>query len=730
MRLTVGRAVLTGLYGASALALATSATAAQAQSTGQAAPAETRDAPQAPGDDIVVTAQKREQTLIEVPAAVQAISGEQLERTGVQDISRLVDFVPGASVVSRSAPGFETVQIRGISAGTVGDTTTGYYIDDVVFSIPNLQLSPPARLFDLERTEVLRGPQGTLYGNGAMGGLIRLITARPSTTEFQVRGQGELSFTDGGGTNYSGDAAVNIPIASDVAGLRVSGGYEYLSGFGEALDRPGDKNLNDYRSWNVRGKLLLQPASNVDVTLSVWHIENKQDYGNVFNTVDPPILPNAFGTNPFTDVTATYYTGAVAWDLGGVSLQSGTSYLDHKLQFDTTFNTAAANLRAVALFKSRSFSQELRLVSEGGGPFNWIVGGLYTDAKINSAFDFTIPVPASPTSTLFLPLISSGPSDLKTKSFAVFGEVSYELLDGRLIPLAGLRYFKDKRSAAGPTTLFPTFTPPGVTLTSSAADTFDSWNPRFNLTFKPNDDGTIYVNVAKGFRSGSIQSSGQVAFAAIDGVTTATIIQPDRLWTYEAGAKFRSPDRTLSIEGAVYYTDWSDIQLPFTTSAGLVATLNGGDARIFGAELGMTWRTPLDGFTLQGVGNINSAEFRNVDPGLSARLPTAQNGRKLPGVPPVTFTVAGTYAREIGADLDLTLYGAYSFRDRQSDLASGLATPVLDQMTLRAGIDTGRFRIQAFADNVLNEKGPILIATTGVQAVYPRRIGVNVGIDF
>lgn len=680
--------------------------------------------------DIVVTAQKRQQNLIDVPAAVQAITGETLERTGVGDVTQLVELVPGASVVSKSAPGFETIQIRGISAGTVGDTTTGYYIDDVVFSIPNLQLSPPARLFDLERTEVLRGPQGTLYGNGAMGGLVRLITAQPSTTDFEIRGQGEVSFTDGGGTNYSGDAAANIPIAKEVAGLRVSGGYERLSGFGEALDRPGEKNLNDYTSWNVRGKLLLKPAENFDVTLSAWHIENKQDYTNVFNTVKPFILPNSFGTKPYNDVTASYYSSSISWDLGGASLQSGTSYLDHLLEFDTTFNTAAANLRAVARFKSRSFSQELRLVSDGKSPFNWILGGLYTNGRIRSQFDYTVPFPLTPANVLFLPLISAGPAPLKTESFAVFGEASYELFDGRLIPLVGLRYFRDKRSASGPTTLFPTFTPPGITLTSSDSATFEAWNPRFNLTFKPNDDATIYANVAKGFRSGSIQSSGQVTFAQLDGVTTSVIIRPDRLWTYEVGAKFRSPDRNLSVEGAVYYTDWSNIQIPFTTSAGLVATLNGGDAKLYGIELGMSWRTPLDGFTLQMVGSINSAEFKNVDAALSARLPTAQNGRRLPGTPAATLTFAGSYLKPLTEALNLSLYASYSYRDRQSDLASGLLTPELDQMTVRAGVENDKWRFQLFADNLLGERGPVLATATGVQAVYPRRIGVNIGIKY
>jgi outer membrane receptor protein involved in Fe transport len=692
-----------------------------------------------PGD-IIVTAQKREQNLIDVPLAVQAISGETLERTGVRSVTDLVDLVPGASVVSKSAPGFETIQIRGISAGTVGDTTTGYYIDDVVFSIPNLQLSPPARLFDLERTEVLRGPQGTLYGNGAMGGLIRLITATPSTTDFSVRGQGELSFTDGGGTNYAGDAVLNVPIAEDVAGLRVSGGYERLSGFGEALDRPGEKNLNDYHGWNIRGKLLLKPADNVSVTLGAWHIENRQDYTNVFNSVKPAILPNSFGTRPYNDVIATYYSGSVNIDLGGASLQSGTSYLDHTLKFDTTFNvrydpetqTAATNLRAVARFKSHSFSQELRLVSDSGQPFNWIVGGIYTKAKILSQFDYTIPFQFG-SSTLFLPLISASPSPLRSESYAVFGEASYELFDGKLIPLVGLRYFHDKRSASGTTTTFPTFTPPGIPLTGSVGAKFHSWNPRFNLTFKPGDNQTLYVNVAKGFRSGSIQSEGQVLFAAATGdpgVTTSVIIQPDKLWTYEAGAKFRSPDRKLSLEGAFYYTDWSNIQIPFTTVAGLVATVNGGNARLYGVELGVSWKTPLDGLTLQMVGNVNSAQFKSVDAGLAAALRTARKGRRLPGTPSATLTFAGSYLTSLTDSLNLSVYSAYSYRDRQSDLASGLLTPPLDQMTLRAGVESKRLRVQLFADNLLNEKGPVLASTTGLQAVYPRRIGINVGLNY
>jgi outer membrane receptor protein involved in Fe transport len=681
-------------------------------------------------DEIVVTAQKREQNLIDVPLSVQAISGEQLERQGTRDLTQLVDFIPGASVVSKSAPGFDTIQIRGISAGTVGDSTTGYYIDDVVFSIPNLQISPPSRLFDLERTEILRGPQGTLYGNGAMGGLVRLITPEPDTNDFEARMLGELSSTEGGGTNYAADAVVNIPLASDVAGLRISGGYETLSGFAEAADRPGDKDLNDIESYNVRAKLLLRPTESVDVTLSAWHIDNHQNYNNGLVSVEPPLLANTFGTLPYNQVTADFYSASVVWDLGSASLQSGTSFIDHTLDFDTTLNTPAANLRAVADFHSESFSQELRLVSDSDGPLNWIVGGLYTDAKILSQFDYTIPFPAGPGTTLFLPLISQSPSPLTTESFALFGEASYEFMDGKLIPLIGLRYFEDERTGSGTTTLFPTFTPPGVALPSSGSGSFDALSPRFNLTYKPSDDATLYVNIAKGFRSGSVQTSGQVLFASVDGVATSTIIEPDELWSYELGSKFRTADRALSVDAAVYYTEWSNIQVPFTTSAGLVATLNGGDARVYGLDLGINYRTPIEGLSLQMVGNVNSAEFRNVAPALTARLPTASNGARLPGVPESNLSVSASYSAPLTGTLDLNLYGAYSYRASQLDLASGLESATLDHMTLRAGISSNRYRVDLFADNVLDDRGPLLASLAGQQAVYPRRIGIVLSVNY
>ena len=686
-----------------------------------AAPADALAGTEGEASDIIVTAQKRAERLIDVPIAIQAFQGEALEQSGTNTLTQLVDFIPGASVVSQSAAGFETIQIRGVSSGTVGDATVGYYVDDVAFSIPNLQLAPPSRLFDLTRTEVLRGPQGTLYGSGAMGGLIRILTGTPDTRDWEVRARTEFSGTDGGGFNYALDGLANVPIAADKAGLRITGGYEHLSGFAGTPTDP-DAKANYSNSTSLRGKLLLTPTETLSIALSIWYIDNYSAYGNNLLTLDPPTLPEAFGTDPFVSAKMTLYSGLINWELGGVTLQSATSWVDHELALDVTANLTGLGIRAVDDFDTGSFNQEVRLVSNTDGPFQWILGGIYTDATINSFIDVTVVIPTVP--PLSIPFQKTFDAPLTSKSFAFYGEASYDLMDGKLVPLIGLRYYNDKRTASG-TTIFG-----GTTFVDNASAKFDALSPRFNLTYKPSDDAIIYGNISQGFRSGTIQTRGQVILAGLDGVTTDIIIQPDKLWTYELGTKWKFPTTGLQFELAGYYTDWSNIQIPFTTTGGLVAVVNGGDARIYGVDFGISWATPLTGLSLQAVANVNSSEFTDVDPQLAATLPTAQNGEQLPGVPKANFTLAATYRTPINDSWDLTLYSSYAWRGDQTDLASGIASAQLNQLQFRAAIENKWLRGELFVTNALNDLGPQVVTSTAVQPLYPRTFGLSLAVKY
>jgi iron complex outermembrane receptor protein len=665
-------------------------------------------------EDIVVTAQKREQQLLDVPLAIQAISGEDLEASGARELNDLIESIPGASSVSRTAPGFETIQIRGISSGTTGDATVGYYVDDVPFSVPNLQLAPPSRLFDLQRVEVLRGPQGTLYGQGAMGGTIRMVTASPDLDEIIGRFQGEISSTAGGEAGAAVDGVFNLPLARDVAAVRISGGYEKVGGFADSTTL-GREDINDSVSWNLRAKLRINPSENVNVELGAWRVENALDFRNTMDSADPPVINTvAAGSADYIDSSLTLLSAVVNADLGGAQLTSSTAYIDHELDFNAAF-LAGAILRNDSVFATTSFTQELRLASTGDGPFNWLVGGYYSDGKIDSDICLSLFVPC--TTTFSININSAG--RINTQAWAVFGELSYAMLDDRLIATVGGRYFEDDRNTRG--------TNRNTNVTTGAGDTFTTFNPRFNLSFKASDDLLFYGNIAKGFRSGAFQSQAQADAASTAlGIPVGVAIEPDTVWSYEAGVKGRLADGLLTIDSAVYSIDWSNIQLQSTING--VATLsNGGNARSRGIDIGVGLR-PMDGLQFMLVANFNDTEFTSVLPAIVALNPLAAPGTRIPGVPKNSYMVSASYGWSLWG-LDASLNASYNHRASQLD-SSGVSSDDLDELNLRASIASDTMRFTLFADNVTNERRALTRGSLGVQPNFPRRFGARFSVDF
>ena len=663
-------------------------------------------------EKVVVTAQKRSQALKDVPLPVQAIQGTEIEKTGSNEIADLVTQIPGASVVSRTAPGFETISIRGISSGTTGDATTGYYIDDVAFGVPNLQLVPPARLFDLQRVEVLRGPQGTLWGQGAMGGTIRLITPRADSEQFIARGQVEGSVTEDGAPSYGVDGVLNVPIAKGVAGLRLSGGYETVGGFAESPDFPGKKDINGADSWNFRAKLGLELSDNVDVEFSYWRIDNKQDFLNGVQSIDPPLITGTAGNPMFIDTSLAMYAANVNADLGGATLSSSTAYLDHQLDLDATF---LALLRNDSTFDTTSFTQELRLASNGDGPFTWIVGGYYADGSIESdiclAFitPCTIPIP---------PFTINSTGSIDTTAWAFFGEASYTM--GQVTALIGARYFEDERSANG----FDRNT----LVRTSQSDVFETFNPRFNLSWKPNEDMLFYFNAAKGFRSGAFQTPAQAAQGGLVGVTTGVSIAPDNVWSYEVGGRGSLFDGMFEYDLSVYDLDWSDIQLQFTVF-GVAVLANGGDAHTRGVDFGLRWNTPIEGLQLQAIGNANEAEFDRVAAGIAA-ISVFKKGARIPNVPANNLTLGARYAWDITAwEAQGFINATYVFRDEQ--LAStGQRSDAVEEYGLIVGLDTERWRFSLFGENLGDNRVAVTNGTLGFQPNRPRVIGARFAFNF
>lgn len=229
-------------------------------------------APDSPELDVItVTATKRQALLTDIPQSIQAITAEKLATEGVVSMSDIVQVVPGASQTFKASPGFEVLQLRGISSGAVGDSLVGYYIDEIPFGLPNVQYIPPVNVFDLERVEVLRGPQGTLYGQSTMGGAIRLITRKPDLDSFSGEVRAGLGHVAGGFDGYKGDLMLNAPLKAGVAGIRLTGGTSEEDGFIE--------DTGTIRNHNLRLKGLLKASDALSVEATLWGIRSRQvDY--------------------------------------------------------------------------------------------------------------------------------------------------------------------------------------------------------------------------------------------------------------------------------------------------------------------------------------------------------------------------------------------------------------------------------------------------------------------
>lgn len=683
---------------------------------------------------VTVSAQKRDETVLDVPLSVQALDSDAIENAGIEDVGGLVKLIPGASVVSSSSRGFETIQIRGIAAGTTGDGLTGYYVDDFAFGIPNLQLSPPARLLDLEQVEIIRGPSGTIWGQGSMGGNIRLITADPDFEGFSGKIVGELSNTEGGADNYAIDGVLNIPV-SDTFAIRLSGGYDELGGFADVL-QSGEENANDSNGTNIRVKALWTPTDRLSLTGTYWTIDNEQGFSNGLvrsnpltgAPLDEPAINGAGSVtngpvDGFTDTSMDIASLVATYEFDGVSLTSSTSYTTHELDFEAPVTIAPFNYNNDSTFETDSFTQELRLSSSDDGPVKWIAGVYYRDATIDSDINFFLD--GTDFALGQIPLINTI-GELQTTSWSVFGEASIELFDGKLVPLVGVRYFEDDRSAG------PGFDRSTMITTPQQSITFDSVSPRFSLKYRPNENSTIYFNAAHGFRSGTIQTGAQVAAAEALGVPAQAGVDPDELWTYEIGGKFALADGNLLIDGAVYQTEWSDVQQPFGATSSVA---NVGDATIEGIDLGLAWLTPVDGLSIQATANFQDTEWDSVLPNISLSLPFVTPGSELLAVPEQTFSFAANYERDVeilGGSL-LKLNSTYAGRSDTLQQTGGRTDDITD-LSLSADLETGYgWTVGLFGYNLTDEDGATqlsVFAGDGFVRPYPRRVGVKLGLDF
>ncbi|MEG3176671.1 TonB-dependent receptor [Sphingomonas sp. RB3P16] len=671
-----------------------------------AAAQETPPQTQAVGsDDIVVTARKRDERAIDIPIAITAITGDSLEKRGVNNIAQVLQEAPGVGVYD-TGNGLQKITIRGIST-SLGANENGYYLDDLPFTGVTVPISPDVRAWDLDRIEILRGPQGTLFGEGSLGGTIRTLTKGADLNNWEAKGMGFVSGTEGGGTNRGIKGAFNAPIVPGVLAVRVSGTGERFPGW---IDNPttGGRNLNDQTFTTFRAKVRFDPTSRLSINGNYWFYRGDFPGGGNQATDDGQQSQSAVLSNA---VKYRLYGASARYDLGFAELFYGYSQNDFDLP--QSGDLFGGTLEASINIKVKA--HEVRLASSGSGPFKWTVGGYVRDALRTDDFQFAL-------------FGINNISVTDSKARAVFGEGTYTLPFAPIDLTAGLRYYYEKFGGSE--------TNSGV-VDPAVPRKYESWNPRFNIAWHPMANATLYASAAKGFRSGQVQPSAVGPLAAALGIALPTVLAQDSIWTYEIGAKADLFDRKLTFEGSVFLSDWKDVavRLPIATT-GFNGLINSKGTRTKGVELSAIVR-PVAGLSLTASGAYNDAAYVAAVPGTAIL-----KGTPVDEVAKFTANVSADYRHAISNDV--AGFGRIGLQHtsprRFPSFPAYLPGDTIDAIDARIGVDLKAVTIAVFADNLTNDKGattfrqvtPIAPGVNDIVAnrLRPRTIGVELSARF
>lgn len=699
---------------------------------------------EAASSEIIVTATRRAERLIDVPQSITAITGDDLALINATQLRDYANTVPGLTVASNGGAGQNQITLRGVTSGSDVASTVGVYVDDVpyggstVFSV-NASLALDAGLFDLDRIEVLRGPQGTLYGASSMGGLLKYVTRQPSLNAFEGTAQAGLSFTEHGGVNYNVAAAVSAPLVADKIAVRASGYYSRDGGFVDNVAL-GEEHVGRARIYGGRLDLLFQPTEDLSVRLSGFaqdiHREgtSQVDYTLSGQPVTGDLEQRRLLREPF-DQKFRVVSGTINYDLGFANLTSITSYQTNDVNFRVDASSLYVPLLGsiglpVALtgldggVSTDKFTQEVRLASSDKGMIEWIIGGFYTDEKSKSPASL---VGYNADGSLFPVdlLLSDLPSTYK--EIAGFGNVTVHLSD-KFDVTGGLRYAHNKQTYSQ---IVTGILAPSLPTQRSSEDVV-TYLANARYRFSPH--ATAYARFATGYRPGG---PNVVTF---DPVTGAPLGPPsfdaDTLTSYEVGFRGETADRTFGIDAAAFHIDWNDMLISGLRN-GLNAYINTGGAKIDGAELTLTAR-PARSFTVTGAFAYQNARLAADSPDLGGR-----KGDRLPNVPEFSAAINADY-RAQGEGLRPTFGGTVRFvSDRKAGFDLNPNLPQYDlgdyvTIDLRAGAAFGPVTAQVFVRNLGDSRGAIsaYMATAAlggaarVAVLQPRTIGINLSSRF
>ena len=711
LRLSAAYAALAmGLVGANAQAQDSAASAsASTESKTDGGSTDEKSTKDASGNEIVVTAQKTgAQALQKVPLAIQAFSGEDLKERNITDIGDLVTSVPGAFEGFRQSNGSRFYNLRG-SVTQNGDSPLGYYLDDAPFIVPNFGIAHKVRFIDIYRVEVLRGHQGTLYGQGSSGGVFIFHTRDPNLDHIEYAAEATTSKTVGADSwNYGASGAFSMPIIKDHLAVRVSGGFSRDAGWADAYFGPYDgtpdqKDVNSAKNDDIRVVALFRPVDNVNIRAQYWHFRPRQNFTGFTASVDPPYFENTAGQPGFSNGDFTLWSLTATIDLPAFTITSATSDLKGDFGINIPLSPSGS---FSSEFLPKMFAQEVRVNSTTDGPLHWVVGGAYQNGQ------------GPQVNALVLPgLLINADNNTITKNWAAFGEVSYDLLGGKLVPLVGLRTYHDDRSFADSNGSVPTKT------------SVETW--RVNLSYLPTDNLTMFVTAATGFRPGIVQSRVQVESLELAGVPASVALNPESSRNYEFGLKWRGLNRTLTLGLNLYQLKYINLQTSVTGGInGVDGFANFGDATSRGVDLEVHWSTPLEGLNLGFVGNFNDSKYDSVNDVIAAAQPLLRPGARL------LNTLSNNYRVDVNYDRDIAPgfagFGNLSLSHSGDRLqTNGIKAEPYNILSLTLGVRHGGWELAFVGNNLTDERGPTFVGTTGPlsgSGPTPRTLGLRLRV--
>lgn len=656
-------------------------------------------------EEVFVTAQKREERAFDVPISLVVLGADELQQRALTSLEDLQLAVPGLSI--QSAGYSRQIQLRGISNVEGNSAQIGLYLDEAAVTLTGFRQINPST-YDLERVEVLRGPQGTLYGEGSAGGTIRFITKSPVLDRFGMAADVAALFTEDGEPGQRINAMLNVPLIENKLGLRVAGTYDHKGGW---IDQPAalQEDINGQNLTNVRVKGLWQPSPQFTASAmaEIYRDNRSMDaaedaQGNFTQAFNLTTTPKVEDDHDIFNLTLTY-------DFPSVRILSSTSYIEARIEgkpigfISLPIAPGAGSFTYYApsqLGDNDIWSEELRLTSIGSGPWQWTVGGFYRrnrdliDAPV--AY-FSVGPPGTP-----LPPPFGFQIDTLFESWSVFGDISYKLSD-RFTLGAGVRYFQDDQDF---TQVFDGFS-------STQTGRFHSTDPRVYAQYELTDDVNVYASAAKGFRSGGFNAEGQPTF------------DPEKVWTYELGTKTSLLEGRLRADTALFYTNYTDYIVIGGTPTILAGFVNAGDARLWGIEWDLTWQ-PADQWALSFNGNYLDTEFTEINATGTAHAV----GDPLSFVPKYQFTVSAERDFEWNgkagfARLDYSQRGRATFMNRNFagwDVESDVLNLLSYYMSLQWNENLS---LNLFAQNLLNDRDLLTPSPTLPSRPRPRTYGIG-----